>query len=453
MAQAPYPSEPRGLAAISLAGVRLTYRGWTCLGAAIVAVAAAYGSGKPQLLSIGALLAALPVIAVIYVVVRRPRVAITRSFSPHVVSAGSATTVTLDVRNRSAWPSPAARWADELAWPPFSTREADLPGLTARGGRSARTSSLTVTYSVNPPRRGVFDIGPLTVRLRDAFGLAWSVAPIGGTARIVVTPEVIPLASGNPSVAPGDGQSRIANRRSSGDDDDTTTREYRQGDAMRRVHWRATARKGDLMVRQEEQRSVPDARIILDTRRSGYRSRSSLGRPARHTDEPESEAFEWSVRMLASVHSRLRRSGFHVTVDETGAPQLAGPSPGGRRGNSDDHLREQLATIGLVDSNGPIRHSTAGAGPIIGILGELDADLVEWLVHSHHPGELAIAFLVRPASAWDELAPHLTRDNEIPEAAARLLDSGWLVVPVRANDDHCVAWDIAMESGWSRVSR
>jgi hypothetical protein len=207
------------------------------------------------------------------------------------------------------------------------------------------------------------------------------------------------------------------------------------------------------MVRQEEQRSVPDARIIFDTRRSAYRSRSSLGRAAKHAEEPESEAFEWSVRMLASVNARLGRSGLHVTVEETGPPQLAAPTPGARRGGSDDHFLEQLATIGLVDGAMPARHTTAGVGPLIAILGDLDSDLVESLIHAHHPGELAIAFVVRPASAWDELAPHLARDEDIPEAASRLLDSGWFVVPVRAVDDHAAAWDTALESGWSHASR
>jgi hypothetical protein len=174
---------------------------------------------------------------------------------------------------------------------------------------------------------------------------------------------------------------------------------------------------------------------------------------AKHADEPESDAFEWSVRMLASVNSRLGRAGFHVSVEETGPPQLVGPTTGGRQRGSDDHFLEQLATIGLVDGSTPSRHTTAGVGPLIAILGDLDPDLVESLVHAHHPGELAIAFLVRPASAWDELAPHLARDEDTPESATRLLDSGWLVVPVRAVDDHAAAWETAIESGWSRASR
>ena len=52
-------------------------------------------------------------------------------------------------------------------------------------------------------------------------------------------------------------------------DDDVMTREYRHGDPMRRVHWAATARHGELMVRQEESVTTPEATIILDQRSGG----------------------------------------------------------------------------------------------------------------------------------------------------------------------------------------
>ena len=48
------------------------------------------------------------------------------------------------------------------------------------------------------------------------------------------------------------------------------TREYRHGDPMRRVHWAATARHGQLMVRQEESVTTPEATIVLDSRLSAY---------------------------------------------------------------------------------------------------------------------------------------------------------------------------------------
>ena len=49
----------------------------------------AYAGGRHELLFVAGLLAALPVIAVIVVRVRRPRLTVTRTFAPHVIPAGS----------------------------------------------------------------------------------------------------------------------------------------------------------------------------------------------------------------------------------------------------------------------------------------------------------------------------------------------------------------------------
>ena len=49
-------------------------------------------------------------------------------------------------------------------------------------------------------------------------------------------------------------------------EDDVIPRAYRDGDELRRVHWRSTARYGELMVRREEQRWRNRATVLLDSR-------------------------------------------------------------------------------------------------------------------------------------------------------------------------------------------
>ena len=46
--------------------------------------------------------------------------------------------------------------------------------------------------------------------------------------------------------------------------DNLVARPYVPGDSMRRIHWRATAHRDELMVRQEEQESTPEASVVLD---------------------------------------------------------------------------------------------------------------------------------------------------------------------------------------------
>ncbi len=72
-------------------------------------------------------------------------------------------------------------------------------------------------------------------------------------------------------------------------EDDIATREYRDGDDLRRVHWRSTAKRGELMVRREEQPRQMRATVLLDARARGHRG-----------DGPAS-SFEWAVSAAASV--------------------------------------------------------------------------------------------------------------------------------------------------------
>ncbi len=438
---------PRGIAALNVGGVRLTRRGWWFVAASVLMFMFAYGTGKQELLYVATLLGALPVIAVVVVRVRRPRLAVTRSFAPHIIQAGSTASVSLIVRNLAPGRSVQALWWDALPWRPFATPEDDLPALQPRGARfSGRGNSAALSYDLLPPRRGVFPVGPLSVEVADAFGLATSGFVTGAPQSIVVTPEVVPLPESGMTVPAGDGESRLVQRRATGDEDDTMTREYRDGDAMRRVHWRATARKGDLMVRQEEQRSLPEARILIDTTRAGYRD--VLNEPGQ---DVESAAFEWVVRMLASVSVHLRRAGFLVTVSETGRPQLQAATRSRRRTWGDEEFLVSLASLALSDQVPRPARERANNGPVVALVGSPDAETVGWLLQQRRPGELAVAFVVRSMSSLDIIDRSFGVPPTAPLIAERLVDAGWVVVPVRPDDDHAAAWEaVAVETGRSR---
>lgn len=429
------------------ARVGFTRRGVLFLVASLMASFAAYAMGLRELLYVATLLAALPIGALLLVWRARPRLAVTRTFSPHILEAGATATVTMRVRNLSFRRSARSRWRDTLPWRPGTTPDADLPALQPRGARFAgRGNTASLRYELRPPRRGVFAIGPLGVDVMDAFGLASSALSTGEAEQIVVTPETVPLRSAALSATGGDGESQLIQRRSSGDDDDAMTREYRTGDAMRRVHWRATARHGELMVRQEEQRSLPEARIIVDTRRSGYRDAST------EDDETESEAFEWVVRMLGSVAVHLRRAGFAVHIVETGPPQLAALERKGRRAWGEEEFLVGLASFGLVDDAKHAEPRTRRGGPTIAIVGSPDDATLDWLAGQARQGEVSVAFMVQSVSSVDLINRSFGVTTALAGVGQRLADAGWLVVPVRADDDHAAAWDaVVYETGRSRV--
>ena len=441
------PDSRRRPTSITIAGVRLSRRGWGFLAVSAILFVAAYAAGRPELLYAATLLGILPVVAAVAVRTRRPRLEVTRSFSPQIIQAGTTTDVALTVRNLSAGRSARARWWDVLPWSPSMTPDGIIPSLEPRAPRFlARGNNTTLRYELRPPHRGRFEIGPLVVEIGDAFGLATSSVVVGAPEPVIVTPEVIPLAESGLSVPAGDGEARLLQRRAAGDDDDVMTREYRRGDAMRRVHWRASARHGDLMVRQEEQRSLPQATIFVETQLEGYPDSFDGDSGA------ASPAFEWSVRMLASVAVHLRRLGFHVTIVESGTAQLTEVGGGRRRTWGDEEFLSTLATLELADDiNDEPPSSTSSRGPHIALVGNPHPETVDAMIARRQVGELAVAFMVTSASTLDVLGRSFGVAPTAPQIADRLADAGWLVVPVRSDDDHAAAWQaVVVETGRAR---
>ena len=431
-----------------IAGVRLSRRGWGFLVVSAILFIAAYASGRQELLYAASLLGILPITAAIVVRVKRPRLEVTRSFSPQIIQAGTTTDVALTVRNLSPGRSMRAQWRDALPWSPGATEAGLIPALEPRSPRFlSKGNTRVLHYELRPPHRGRFDIGPLDVEVGDAFGLATSSAVIGTAAPVIVTPEVIALSESGLAVPAGDGEARLLQRRAAGDDDDTMTREYRRGDAMRRVHWRASARHGDLMVRQEEQRSLPEATIFVETQFDGYQDA--------YDDESGafSPAFEWSVRMLASVAVHLRRTGFLVTIVESGTPQLTDVGAGRRRTWGDEEFLSTLASLELTDDahdEPPASHLTGG--PLIALVGNPHPETIDAMIARRRPGELAVAFMVTGATALDLFGRSFGMSPSAPQNADRLTDAGWLVVPVRSDDDHAAAWQaVVVETGRARA--
>lgn len=413
--------------------LRLSLRGVGTLVLGAVALVLGYAAGRQEILVVAAAALLLALGGLLLTRIRRPRLEVSRRFSPPVVPAGSTVQVALRLRNQGTGPSPQLLWNDAIPW-----REPAAPNeLQPIGSGPGERRVATAHYELHPPRRGVYQVGPLVVEHEDPFGMARSTVALGQADRLVVVPAVVELPPGGPAPADGEGTAQLVQRRVTGNDDDLTTREYRIGDALRRVHWRATARRGELMVRQEEHRSRPDARIVLDTRLGGYTDvlvdESDPWHPVYASD-----SFEWAVRMLASLGVHLDGSGFQVTVEETAAPQL---EQLGERwdGSRREGFLTSLAAVSLVDAGParpPLPAALQPAGPVFAMLAEPEEPTLDWLIR-RRPGDAAIAFLVEPR----------------PQALQRLGEANWLCVPVHAWDEPAAAWRAASTTAsleWTR---
>lgn len=397
---------------------RLTPRGTALAVVGAASTIGAYASGRPELLWLGCLTLLLPALALAVVRFRRLGLTVSRSFRPEPVAVGQPAIVDITIANGGPRWTPQAEWRDYRPWASGGDEPRVLPPLAPR---SAHGATARLRYELIPRRRGEFAVGPLGVRLTDPFDLARGEIAVGAVDWLVVTPVIRELPDTGLAILASDGASLLV-RRSIGGDDDLSTREYRTGDAMRRVHWRATARHGELMVRQEEPRSHAEARVILDTRRSGY----SDGRTDERADEPQSESFELAVSIAASIAVHLARGGFAVELVETGDRHLAPVA-------STDPFLRSLATLELADATGdypagsPLTATSPDRshGSVFAIVSDADASTLERLVAQRSGFDLAVAFVI----TW--------RDSRALET---LRQAGWTCVPVALGDRVEDAW-------------
>ena len=413
--------------------LRFTTRGWVTLVAGIASVVVAYSIGRRELLVIAGACLLLSLGGLLISRLRRPQLDVVRLFSPAVISAGGVARVTVRVRNKAATASTPLVWRDHVPWQ--ERPEPRALGAIAAGSTNKRT--VVLGYDLHPPRRGLYLIGPLVIANEDPFGMARSTMSLGLSDRLTVVPAVAELPQEGPVLADGEGSAQLLQRRVSGNDDDLSTREYRPGDALRRVHWRASARHGELMVRQEEHRSHPDARLIIDTRFGGFTD--AIADQNSWPRVPYSAAFEWSVRMMAALGVHLDGAGFHLTVVESASPQIDQFADRRSSGRRSDGFLISLAGLHLVERQGtslPAPPQTAdSAGPIFALLGEPEPLTVGWVTRQRQPGQLAIAFLSLHA----------------PGAAEQLRDNGWRVIQVDPASDPENAWrTAALEAGYAR---
>jgi len=425
---------------------RLTRRGWlSAVLGAVLAVIALWVDQR-DVFFVACLLVAVPLVALAYVTIRPGEVGGTRSFRPPIVPAGSEALVVLHLRNLSFRPLDGASWRDTSGL----TADAPVPGVLGlpalgryRPGPATGPDSVRLEYTVRPRRRGVFAFGPLVIGRQDPFGFALREHTIGQPHDLIVTPKVTPLPNTGGAVTRDDGSVRDLLRSLNPMADELIAREYRPGDPLRRVNWPATARFGEIMVRQEEQRSNPEARIILETT---------------HTDRADSDhgrrppaAFELAIELVASVGVHLLDEGLTLQLVETGPSQLAPGSAqtlGGLQGDAplvcnapggDRALLEGLANLTPVDRSSqraersrqcPASSSDSGGGrlPTFAVLwGSSEADAVE-LAGMRGRCEPAVAFVLDPVSA---------------AARATLRESGWFCVALHNSRGIPDAWENA----------
>ncbi len=171
--------------------------------------------------------------------------------------------------------------------------------------RLGRGNSVTHRYGLRCQRRGVYTVGPLVAVTSDPLGLTERETLLAEEFELLVHPRLEHVSDRpltrryeDPPIRPPVSRPWPSGLEFYG------MREYRPGDELRRIVWRASAKAGKLMVREAEEGITDAITIILDTDRGSH-----------SWDGDHSESFETGVRAAASLAVRHLREGYEVRCE------------------------------------------------------------------------------------------------------------------------------------------
>jgi len=208
--------------------------------------------------------------------------------------------------------------------------------VTRVGGRSA----VDYRYQLYCRRRGYYKVGPLVLGTSDLFGFVEARWNEAGDSALIVYPQIVPLSRlGLSSRVPF---GALSTRRQIAEDPTRLTgvRSYAGGDSLRRIHWKATAHEGTLLVKKFQPSQELPLFIALDLARNAYPQRTV----AMHS--------EWAVSVAASVANHMSERRQPVGLASNGHDPLSDhqaaaiPARAGR-----DHLMTLLSVLARIQLN------------------------------------------------------------------------------------------------------
>jgi uncharacterized protein (DUF58 family) len=239
---------------------------------------------------------------------------------------GDKLQITYTLRNTSRVPKP---WL-EVHNP--TTLPGGLPGRAIALGSRAERSWLVRAPLV---RRGHFRVEPLQIRTGDPFGFFEASASVGQGVAVVVYPRIEKLPLWRLPAASIEGSHAAPERTLQTSPLATAVRPYAPGDAFNRIHWKSTARHGEIQVKEFELEQTADAWIILDLERSVQGGRG------------EESTVEVAVRAAASIAAKALLENRAVGLTVNGHRQAMVPVDRGSR----QHLKV-MQLLAAVEGDG-----------------------------------------------------------------------------------------------------
>lgn len=283
-----------------------------------------------------------------------------------------------------------------------------LPSTVIVADRLARLGEREVELSRRPGRklagryvldrvpRGRYRFEETTVVLEDPFGLARTVLRMPGLGSVLVYPRLVELGElfSEAGARRLDGR-RLLLRRPTGFDLHSV-REWEQGESLRMIHWRSTAHRGRLMVKELEDSPRDEIAVLLDAAAG-----SSVG-------EPPDSSFDTQVRAAGSLLWSYARRGRRAVLVVNGRDRAAHGA-----GVEDGDMRAALELLAAAEPDGvtPVgallaedATRLARALEVVVVTSRLEPQLVDRLVARATQGRRASLVYV-DAPSWNGVRP------------------------------------------------
>jgi uncharacterized protein (DUF58 family) len=409
----------------------LTTRGRCLLAAGLATALCAVLVDERDLLRVAAFAMALPLLASAVVGFGRYRLRADRDLVPSRITVGGECQAHLTLHGTGRL---AGRLLLEDVVPPA------LGGsCRAVVARLPQLGAVQLSYPLRPVQRTVHSVGPLIVRIADPLGLAEYRPILAGHSRLIVIPAVASL-SGLPAGGELAAGEAAGGRVGVGPGQDAVVvRSYRQGDDLRKVHWRTSARRDELMVRVEEWPERGGATVLLDHRNSAHRGSGPTS------------SLEYAVSLAASVYVHLRQHSQQVRLLTGDGLVLAGAAD--RTDHTIDTALDALAALRATDQRGLASGpAMAGRQDVVAVLGALGPVAIEQLLAHRPRGRRSHAVLLDVAAWGAGDNGSAVADTAGPASAARLLvAAGWSVAVARPEQPPSAVWDQLCSSSRSKL--
>ncbi len=231
---------------------------------------AGFGAEEPSIGIIGVVVVVLGAVARYWSGHLFDRVTLTRTLSERRAFIGEEIGVDIELTNKKPLPLPWYEWrfalAEALPVDGETLGAVAVPGLKWlwRRGSLGWYQQHRWHFTIRPAERGFHQFGPATIKSADLLGAFPRTIDDGLTEHLIVFPRVLPLEDlGLPSDRPF-GERKGGHRVFEDPLRIAGLREYRPGDPLKRIDWKATARSGDLRSRVYEPSATQQIYLLVN---------------------------------------------------------------------------------------------------------------------------------------------------------------------------------------------